>query len=541
MKLLARLLAILAVLALPVAANDAAGWPAKLYPGMTAVHHPIATDSVEAQQFFDQGLTLVYGFNDAEAIRSFRRAAQLDPKSPMPHWGIALALGPNINRPTEPAAEREAYEEIRKAEKLAAAAPENERAYVAALAARYSPDSRADPHQLEAQYARAMGRLSRRYPDDLDAATLYAEAMMNLNPWNFWSRDGKPAPGTEQIVAVLESVLRRDPSHVGANHFYIHTLEASPHPEHALPSAMRVGKLAPAEGHLVHMPAHIFIRTGFYARAVKANEEAIAADRAYIAASGARGEYPVMYYSHNLHFLAFACMMDGRSREAMDAVAALLENVRLHLREMPMAASFLPVQEFVLARFNRWSEILALPDPGASLLSVRAAWHYARGLAYARTEKIARAEAELQALEAADRRVSREEMWDGNRARDVLGVAEAALRARILAAKKDRPGAIAEWRKAVAAQDGLHYDEPPGWYYPVRESLGAALLADGQPAEAEKVFRADLAENPRNPRSLYGLSRSLEAQKRITDARWVHVQFERAWKDADVPLRLDDF
>jgi tetratricopeptide (TPR) repeat protein len=541
MKLLARLLAILAVLALPVAANDAAGWPAKLYPGMTAVHHPIATDSVEAQQFFDQGLTLVYGFNDAEAIRSFRRAAQLDPKSPMPHWGIALALGPNINRPTEPAAEREAYEEIRKAEKLAAAAPENERAYVAALAARYSPDSRADPHQLEAQYARAMGRLSRRYPDDLDAATLYAEAMMNLNPWNFWSRDGKPAPGTEQIVAVLESVLRRDPSHVGANHFYIHTLEASPHPEHALPSAMRVGKLAPAEGHLVHMPAHIFIRTGFYARAVKANEEAIAADRAYIAASGAQGEYPVMYYSHNLHFLAFACMMDGRSREAMDAVAALLENVRLHLREMPMAASFLPVQEFVLARFNRWSEILALPDPGANLPSVRAAWHYARGLAYARTEKIARAEAELEALEAADRRVSREEMWDGNRASDVLGVAEAALRARILAAKKDRPGAIAEWRKAVAAQDGLHYDEPPGWYYPVRESLGAALLADGQPAEAEKVFRADLAENPRNPRSLYGLWRSLEAQKRITDARWVHVQFERAWKDADVPLRLDDF
>src|SRR5712692_9095413 len=298
-----------------------------LMPGLGDVRHPVSTASSDAQRFFDQGLALVYGFNHAEAVRSFKHAAELDPQSAMAYWGIALALGPNINMDVDAEHEKGAYEAVQKAVSLAAKASEPERAYIQALAKRYSNDPRADLKKLAVNYRNAMADVVRRFPDDLDAATLYAESLMDLRPWQLWSSDGKPAEGTEELVAVLESVLRRNPGHTGANHYYIHAVEASPHPEWALPSAVRLKVLAPAAGHLVHMPAHIDIRTGDYEAAARSNAYAAEADRQYFTATGEQGMYPMMYYSHNLHFLAVANSMQGRYRDAKRAADQL--NVHL--------------------------------------------------------------------------------------------------------------------------------------------------------------------------------------------------------------------
>src|SRR5882724_3145634 len=297
--------------------------PAALTPGLGDVHHPVSTSNPEAQRFFDQGLALVYGFNHDEAVRSFKRAAELDPQLAMAFWGVALALGPNINMPVDAEHEQAAYEAVQKAMSLAAKASDAERAYIDALARRYSNDPKADLQKLSVDYKNAMSDVSRRFPDDLDAATLYAESIMDLRPWQFWSRDGKPAEGTAEMVGVLESVLRRDPQHTGANHYYIHAVEASPHPEWALPSAQRLKVLAPAAGHLVHMPAHIDIRAGNYEAAARSNAYAAEADREYFKVTGQVGMYPMMYYSHNLHFLAVAHSMQGRYQDAKRAADQL--------------------------------------------------------------------------------------------------------------------------------------------------------------------------------------------------------------------------
>ncbi len=315
--------------------------PATLMSGLGSVHHPVSTTSPEAQKFFDQGLALVYAFNHEEAVRSFKRAAELDPRMAMAYWGTALALGPNINMDVDPQREKAAYDAVQKAISLVATTDTNERAYIEALAKRYSIDPKADLKKLAADYKSAMGELVKNYPDDLDAATLYAESAMDLRPWQLWTREGKPAPGTEEIIAVLESVLRRDPNHPGAIHYYIHAVEASPNPERALAYAPKLGKLMPAAGHLVHMPAHIYARTGDYENAARSNEDAAAADRAYIAASGTQGVYPLMYYSHNLHFLAIACSIEGRFADAMKAAKQLEANVGPHLKEMPMLEGFM--------------------------------------------------------------------------------------------------------------------------------------------------------------------------------------------------------
>jgi tetratricopeptide (TPR) repeat protein len=514
--------------------------PAVLMSGLGHHHHAIKTRNAEAQQFFDQGLTLAYAFNHDEAIRSFRRAAELDPEAVMPLWGIAYALGPNINMDVDPEREKAAFEATRKALKVAKGAPDNERAYVNALAKRYSDDPQADVKLLAADFADAMKQLSETYPDDLDAATLYAESLMDLNPWKLWSNDGKPAERTEELIGVLEGVLRRDPSHVGANHYYVHAVEASPWPERALPSAARLEKLAPNAGHLVHMPAHIYMRTGNYEGAVRSNAEAARVDEAYIKASGVQGVYPLMYYTHNLDFLAAAASMEGRYGEAKKAAARSSANVAPAVKDMPMGEYLLSRPLEVELRFGRWNEVLKAPEPPETRSTSRAVWRFARGVALAAKGDVAGAEKERGGFESEAGKVADDAIWGLNSSKAVLEVARWSLEARIAAAKKDAEAAIAAWRQAVDAQDRLAYDEPPPWFCPVRESLGAALFRAGRKEEAEEVFREDLVRNPRNPRSLFGLWESLKAQKKNADAVWVRRAFQEAWKNSEVEARMED-
>lgn len=514
---------------------------ARLMTGLGTHHHPVTTSNPEAQKFFDQGLTLVYAFNHEEAARSFKRAAELDPQLAMAWWGYALAVGPNYNEPTiDPERMKAAYQAVQKAQSLAAGASDLERAYIAALGKRFTLEANPDVKQLGTVYSEAMREVYRRFPDDLDAATFYADSLMNVQPWQLWSRDGRPLGNTEEIVAVLESVLRRDPNHIGANHLYIHAVEASRTPERALPSAERLGKLAPAAGHLVHMPGHIYLRTGDYSASAKVNIEAASVDRQYIKATGANGAYPAMYFSHNLHFQVESFNRTGQFSEAQRAARELEQNAQQHLKAMPMVEGFLPSPIFVLLRFAKWDDILKLPEPDKAMAITGTVWHYARGVAAAMKGNVAGAEGEQKIFTRIVSSLPGETPFGLNTAASVLKIAEHSLTARIAWAKGDKKAAIEAWRQAVAAQDALNYDEPPGWYYPVRESLGAAFLLAGEATEAEKVFREDLEHNPRNGRSLFGLMESLKAQGKTQAAKLVQREFETAWRNADTRLRLED-
>ncbi len=510
---------------------------------LTAVgrqHHPIHTKSPQAQEYFDQGLTLLYGFNHEEAVRSFQRAAELDPASPMPWWGVAFAVGPNYNMDVDAEREKTGYETVQKAQKLAANAPPSEQDYVAALLTRYSSETNPDYKKLARDYAAAMKALSEKYPDDLDAATFYAESLMDLNPWKLWTHDGKPTENTEEIVHVLESVLARDPNHAGANHYYIHAVEASNNPDRALPSAHRLDTMVPNAGHLVHMPAHIYERTGNYEEAARNNAEAAKVDRAYAAEAGKTGSiYDLMYHSHNEHFEAMAASMAGHYTEAKKAADAMASRLLPHAKMMPMLDTFVMTPIWVDVRFNKWSSVLARPEPLKELPATHAMWRYSRALAFAATGKLIDAEKEQSLFQVEATAFSPDAMFgEQNKAKDVLGVAGNVIEARIATANGKKDEAIDHWRKAVEIQDSLNYTEPADWYYPVRESLGAAMLTAGKPTEAEQVFRADLQQNPRNPRSLFGLMESLRLQKRDADAAWVEKQFHAAWKNAETELTL---
>jgi tetratricopeptide (TPR) repeat protein len=514
--------------------------PVALLPGVGNIRHTVSTDNRDAQRFFDQGLNLIYAFNHQEAIRSFQRAAELDPRLAMAHWGIALALGPNINLDVDPEREKAAFEAVQKALSLAANAPEEERAYIEALAKRYSIDPAADLKKLAVDYKNAMGEVVRRYPDDLDAATLYAESAMDLRPWQFWDKQGKPAEGTEEIVAVLESVLRRNPNHMGAIHYYIHAVEASNNPERALTYAPRLPQLAPASGHLVHMPSHIYIRTGDYENAALSNKAGAEADQALFKITGTGGMYPVMYYNHNLHFLAIAHAMQGRFKDALAAALALEANVGPSVHMMPMLEGFMTTSTLMLVRFRRWDDILKLPQPDSGMVATSVVWHFARGMAQSAKGNRAEAERELKLLTEGAKAVPAEASFGLNSASSILKIAEQVLRARIALQERDYKSTIELLKGAVELEDALAYDEPPAWFLPVRESLGGALLLSGNGAEAEKVFRADLEKNPRSGRALFGLSESLRAQGKRYAAASVQREFENAWKNADTPLRIED-
>ncbi len=517
--------------------------PATMVSGLGDLHHPVSTTHADAQQFFDQGLRYIFAFNHDEAARSFQRAAELDPTLAMAYWGMAEAIGPNYNDPASEDRFKQAHEAIAKAQSLAAKATASERGYIDAMAKRFPADPKSDLKKAAEDYRDAMRDLVKHNPDDLDAATLFAEAGMNLHPWQLWHHDGTPEAGTEEIVATLESVLKRDPNHIGANHYYIHTVEASNTPERALSSANRLAALAPGAGHLVHMPAHTYIRTGDFDAAERTNIDAAKVDEAYIAATGAQGMYPMMYYSHNLHFIAVAAAMEGRYADSWQAADKLAAHVAPAVKDMPPLEGFMTVPIMVRVRFQKWDEVLAMPAPDASMKTTTAIWHFARGMAFAGKGKLAEAEAEHKFLSEKVASTPPDEIFAmpvNNKTKDIFTIARDALDAKIAVAKKDLPSAITQLREAVTVQDSLNYNEPQDWIYPVRESLGAALLMSGNAADAEQVFREDLARGPRNPRSLFGLISALKAQKRDYDAQFVDKQFQDAWKKADTQLRVED-
>jgi tetratricopeptide (TPR) repeat protein len=535
------------MLCLPVLAQEhmshAPARAVTLVSGVGNNHHPVSTKSPEAQKFFDQGLRFIYAFNHDEAARSFGHAAELDAKLAIAYWGVAEAVGPNYNDPASDDRFKQAHEAIQKAVDLSAPAPPSEQAYIRALAKRFPADPKADRRKAAEEYHDAMRQVLQKFPDDLDAATLFAESGMNLHPWGLWHVDGTPEVGTEEIVATLESVIRRDPNHLGAIHYYIHAVEASPNPERALAGANKLAALAPNAGHIVHMPAHVYIRTGDYEAAVKTNEEAAAVDRAYIKATNAQGIYPMMYYSHNLHFIAMCAAMNGNYPEASKNAAMLAEHVGPAVKMMPPLEGFMTIPMAVALRFHRWDEILAMKQPDPDMKATIGFWHFSRGMALAGKGKVSEAEAEYKIVADAEAATPEDAIFAmpiNNKTKDILKIAQNVLGAKIALAKKDNALAISMLTTAVAVQDTLKYGEPPDWFFPVRESLGGVLLMNGDAAGAEKVFRADLDRNPRNPRSLFGLQQALKAQDRNYDAGFVETQFKAAWKGGATALKIDD-
>lgn len=517
--------------------------PATLMTGLGDLHHPVSTKNPQAQQFFDQGLRLIYAFNHDAAARSFQRAAELDPKLAMAYWGIAEAVGPNYNDPASDERFAAAHEAIQKAVDLSANASPAEQAYIQAMAQRFPADPKADRRQAAEAYHDAMREVVKNFPDDLDAATLFAESGMNLHPWGLWRRDGTPEANTEEIVATLESVIKRDPNHMGAIHYYIHSVEASKSPERALAGANRLAAMAPAAGHLVHMPAHVYVRTGDYVSAVKTNQAAAIADRAYIKASGAQGLYPMMYYSHNLHFIAMCSAMNGDYPEAMKNAQLLAAHVRPSVKDMPPLEGFVTIPIAVDVRFRRWDAILKMPKPNPEMKVETVFWHFARGMALAATGKPDQAQADYQVVADAEKNTPEDAVFAmpvNNKTKDVLKIARDVLGAKIALAKNDKAGAIEQLEEAVKVQDSLKYNEPEDWFFPVRESLGAVLLMNGDAAGAEKAFREDLDRHPRNPRSLFGLEEALKAQKKDYDAAFVQKRFHASWKGGPAKLKIED-
>jgi tetratricopeptide (TPR) repeat protein len=530
---------------LAAAQGHAAGTekPVARMTGLGDLHHPVSTKNTEAQEFFDQGLRLIYAFNHDEAARSFQKAAELDPKLAMAYWGFAEAVGPNYNDPASEDRFKQAHEAIQKAVDLSGNASDSERGYILALAKRFPSDPKSDLRKAAEQYRDAMREVVKNNPDDLDAATLFAESGMDLHPWGLWHHDGTPEAGTEEIVATLESVIKRDPNHLGALHYYIHAVEASNSPERALAGANRLASLAPAAGHIVHMPAHVYIRTGDYAAAVKTNEEAAAVDRAYIQRSGAQGIYPMMYYSHNLHFIAMCSAMTGDYAESHKAAEMLATHVGPAVKDMPPLEGFMTIPMAVDVRFHKWDAILATKAPDAEMKAATGFWHFARGIALAGKGRTSEAEAEYKILAEAEKAIPPDAIFlmpVKNKTKDILKIAQDVLGAHVALAKKDNAAAVGLLRDAVATQDTLLYGEPPGWFFPVRESLGGALLMNGDAKGAEQVFREDLTKNPRNPRSLFGLHRALTVEDRSSDAWFVEQQFHKAWKGGAGDLKVED-
>ncbi|HVT02990.1 MAG TPA: hypothetical protein VHL58_06390 [Thermoanaerobaculia bacterium] len=530
--------AILLVLTIGNGSLLAADRPVTLDAGLGQLTHPISTKSEQAQAFFDQGLRYLYAFNHEESVRSFTKAAELDPSLAMAHWGMALALGPNINIDVDPEHEKQSYDAIQKAIALRDHASAEERDLIDALAKRYSNDPKADLKKLAADYHDAMKSLAKKYPDDLDLVVLYAESTMDLNPWKFWDAQGKPAPGTEEIVSTLESVLRRDPNHIGANHYYIHAVEASSNPERGLISAQRLKTLAPQAGHLVHMPAHIYARTGDFEEAAAANRQGIKADEEYVKKAGSENLYSLVYYTHNYQFLSAAAAMEGRFAEAKMAADQVALNIGPMVSHMAMIEGMSLLPEYVLLRFHKYREVLLLPAP-AEGLQAKAGWRFARAMAFAGTGKVSEAKQERQKMNEVVQKIPADAPFLLNTARDIFALSDVVLGARIAEAEK-KPDAIDQWRHAVELQDKTSYDEPSDWFYPIRESLGAALLRAGRTEDAEAVFREDLNRNPRNGRSLFGLMTALERQDKSSGVSQVKRELGEAWKNADTTLKLDD-
>jgi tetratricopeptide (TPR) repeat protein len=531
MKVRYTILILIIALVAPLRAADI-----QLEKGLGNLHWPVSTKNADAQRWFDQGMRYVYAFNHEQAVASFKKATEVDPDLAAGYWGMALALGPNINMDVDPEREKQAFEAVHAAQAHASHASQKEQDLIAALTRRYSDDPGADLKKLAANYSAAMHDVYSKYPNDDNIGTLYAESLMDLHPWKFWSHDGKANEGTDEIVRTLEGVLKRNPNHLGANHYYIHAVEASGHPERALRSAERLKTLAPSAGHLVHMPAHILERTGDFSGAAAANAAGATADRAFMSKYGAESMYAGMYYNHNLDFGATSYMMIGDFAHAKEAADEVSSNAAKMAAMMPMIEGASSDSIKVLLRFGRWNDIVGgkFETPGPMSATML---HFARGVAFARLGNIAGAESEQKAFSEARTKIGAEDTGVfQNPEQKIVDVAAEVLNGRVAMARGDRAGAIAAYRKAVAAEDDLDYDEPADWFYPTRETLGAALLRDKQYAEAEKVFRDDLTHNKNNPRSLYGLSRALKGQKK--DASSPTAQFAKLWRGK--AIRVED-
>jgi tetratricopeptide (TPR) repeat protein len=521
--------------AISVAGGDSS---VPLFSGMGDFHRQVTTSSPPVQKHFDQGLVWAYAFNHDEAIRSFHKAAELDPDCPMAWWGIALCNGPHINNPSVPE-EREAaaWAALRKAIVAGARATPVERALIHALSKRYANPVPGDRVELDRAYADAMAGVWGDYPKDPDVGTLYAEAMMDLRPWDLWTQDRRAQPGTQRIVAVLEEVLRLDPDHPGANHLYIHAVEPSREPERANAAAERLRDLVPASGHLVHMPSHVYVLTGRWAEAARQNELAIQADKAYRKIAPRQGFYHV-YMLHNHHMLAFASMMEGRSETAIRAAREVVESVPADFmkRESALVDPYMGAVYDALKRFGRWDAILKEPAPPSFLPITTAMWRLNRSVAHAAKGEIALAEQERTAFQKAASAVSEDALMAINPASHVLKIAKHFLDGEIAYRRGDIDEAVKELRRAIALEDQLRYMEPPEWMQPVRHTLGAVLLSAGRVAEAETVYREDLADWPENGWSLYGLSRCLSLRGVTSEASKVEKRFQKIWSRADVPI-----
>ena len=509
-----------------------------LYDNLGTLHHEITTGSEVAQQYFDQGLRLTYAFNHDEAIKSFREGLKRDSSCAMCYWGIAYALGPNINAPMDTSAVRPAYEAVQNALKYAGRVSARERAYIEALAKRYSPDPSAGRPALDTAWSKAIGLVTYAYPKDDDAAALYAEALMDLRPWDYWTNGGRPKAGsTLEQLRVLERVVKRNPDHPGACHFYIHAIEASHGAYKALPCAQRLGSLMPGAGHLVHMPTHIYIKLGQWDLAAEHNAHALHADEEFISERHPTGAYPMGYYPHNFHVMWYALNMLGRSEEAIKTARTIGEKVPVEVvRQVPPFEGYSPTLLYTLIRFSKWDDILKQPAPPSDLRYATGAWYYARALAYTargQSDSAAPARDSLKAIAAA---MPPDKSIGINRAKPVLDLAVNHLAGEMAAQKGNTDEAVKLLRKAAAQEDELQYDEPPVWYMPIRQRLGAVLLAAGRPKMAEKAFREDLVQRPENGWSLHGLAQSLKAQGRAKDASKVEDRFRKAWKAADVQL-----
>lgn len=500
----------------------------------------VSTGNERAQKFFNQGINLYYGFNHFEAYRSFKEVARLDPDCAMAYWGQALSLGPNINLPMDPADTETVYKAIQKSVALLDKASPKERALISALAKRYTTEALEDRKPLDEAYAQAMQAVASQYPDDLEVVTLYAESLMDLHPWDYWKM-GQAQPWTPQIVELIAAVISKKTDHPGANHLNIHILEASPEPEKAAASADRLRNLVPGAGHLVHMPSHIYIRVGRYLDGVEANERAVKTDEEYIAQCNVQSIYPLFYYPHNYHFLLACAQMAGLSKKSADAANALNKNIPVEMMNVPDLVTlqhWYTMPWYNMVRFGKWDDILRISEPVDSFKYVKSVWHYARGMAFVRKNKITEAKAELASLKILIEDPFMEMTIAGfNSFRSVLGIGRNVLEAELEAHQKNYNSAVQLLTEAIDVEDNLLYQEPPDWYHPVRQILGSVLLEAKNPIEAEKLFREDLTFYKNNGWSLYGLYQSLEAQGKKTEAAQVKKEFEKAFAKSDVKLK----
>ncbi|MGZ8223541.1 MAG: hypothetical protein ACXW0H_00250 [Methylobacter sp.] len=513
----------------------------KLLDNLGNYHFPITTSNEQAQRYFDQGLRWAYAFNHQESILSFKQAAQSDTECAMCYWGIAYALGPNINAKMEDIAVAEAFQAIQQAVQLQAKTSDLEQALISALAKRYGPKPVTDRSALDKAYADAMREVVKRYPDNAEAATLFADALMNQHPWDYWTAAGKPKPWTEEIVTALETALRIAPLNPGANHFYIHAVEASEYPERALASADRLGDLMPGAGHLVHMPAHVYMRAGLYHKAAEANRKAVSVDHHYLHSHHSEGIYPLAYVPHNHHFLSVAAANQGHSVEAIESArstAAHTDSKAMRQPGMGGLEHYFVMPFYAQVRFGNWDDILQQPAPDRELRYANAIWHYARCYAFLAKGKLEQANNELNSLKAVAKEPAIQKLtfWDKHTMAQILDIAITVLEGELAAKRNDMATATGYLKQAVILEDNLQYDEPSPWYFPVRQSLGAVLLQAGKPEEAEQVYREDLQKNRENGWSLFGLMNSLEAQHKIDEAGAIKQRFNRAWARADITL-----